>query len=473
MIHHSGSLFYYLIQADFMSTPQLNIVILAAGKGTRMYSSLPKVLHEIGGISMLERVIHTAQSLNPDSISVVIGHGKDIVRQRIHAPVNWIEQTQQLGTGHALKMALPHLAPQGKTLVLYGDVPLIDQQTLQDLLNVAGNDIGLLTDVLDNPSGYGRIIRQQGHVVAIIEEKDASAAEKAITETNTGIFVLPNHKLPTWLNALQNHNAQQEYYLTDVIALAQQDHIPVHPLQVRASYLAAGVNNKLQLAQLERILQQQQATELMQAGVTLRDPARFDLRGTINHGQDVIIDINVVLEGEVKLGDNVTIGANCVIKNSVIGTGTTILPNSHLDNCSIGNHAQIGPFARLRPQAQLGDNVHIGNFVEVKNSTIGTGSKANHLTYLGDTSIGEHSNIGAGTITCNYDGVKKHRTQIGNRVRIGSGNMLVAPLIIGDRATTGAGSTITHNCPPDQLTLARSRQKTITEWVRPEAEKTE
>lgn len=433
-----------------------------------MYSRLPKVLHEIGGISMLERVIHTAQSLNPDSISVVIGHGKELVRQRIQANVHWVEQDQQLGTGHAVKMALPNLADSGRTLILYGDVPLIDQQTLADLLSIAGEDVALLTDVLDNPTGYGRIIRQQGNVVAIVEEKDASAAEKAICETNTGIFVLPNRKLAQWLNALQNHNAQQEYYLTDVIARAQHDKIPVHPLQVRASWLAAGVNNKLQLAQLERILQQQQANALLQAGVTLRDPARFDLRGQLKHGQDVIIDVNVVLEGNIELGDNVSIGANCVIKNATIGAGTVIQPNSHLDNCVIGSNAQIGPFARLRPQAQIGDAVHIGNFVEVKNSTIGYGSKANHLTYLGDATIGEQTNIGAGTITCNYDGVNKYRTVIGNQVRIGSGNMLVAPITIGDRATTGAGSTLSRNCPPDKLTLARSRQTTLNEWQRPE-----
>lgn len=451
-----------------MATSSLNIVILAAGKGTRMYSRLPKVLHEIGGISMLERVIHTAQSLNPDSISVVIGHGKELVRQRIQANVHWVEQDQQLGTGHAVKMALPNLADSGRTLILYGDVPLIDQQTLADLLSIAGEDVALLTDVLDNPTGYGRIIRQQGNVVAIVEEKDASAAEKAICETNTGIFVLPNRKLAQWLNALQNHNAQQEYYLTDVIALAQHDKIPVHPLQVRASWLAAGVNNKLQLAQLERILQQQQANALLQAGVTLRDPARFDLRGQLKHGQDVIIDVNVVLEGNIELGDNVSIGANCVIKNATIGAGTVIQANSHLDNCVIGSNAQIGPFARLRPQAQIGNAVHIGNFVEVKNSTIGYGSKANHLTYLGDATIGEQTNIGAGTITCNYDGVNKYRTVIGNQVRIGSGNMLVAPITIGDRATTGAGSTLSRNCPPDKLTLARSRQTTLNEWQRPE-----
>lgn len=451
-----------------MANSPLNIVILAAGKGTRMYSRLPKVLHEIGGISMLERVINTAQSLHPDNITVVIGHGKELVRERIQADVCWVEQDQQLGTGHAVKMALPYLSDSGRTLILYGDVPLIDQQTLEELLSTAGKDVGLLTDVLDNPSGYGRIIRQHGNVVAIVEEKDASAEEKAICETNTGIFVLPNCQLTQWLNALQNNNSQQEYYLTDVIALARQDNIPVHPLQVRASWLAAGVNNKLQLAQLERILQQQQATALLQAGVTLRDPARFDLRGQLTHGQDVIIDINVILEGSVDLGDNVSIGANCVIKNATIGSGTIIHPNSHLENCNIGSDARVGPFARLRPQALIGDAVHIGNFVEVKNSTIGYGSKANHLTYLGDATIGENSNIGAGTITCNYDGVNKYRTTIGNHVRIGSGNMLIAPITIGDRATTGAGSTLSRNCPPDKLTLSRSRQTTLSEWQRPE-----
>lgn len=453
-----------------MSTPELNIVILAAGKGTRMYSALPKVLHRIGGQTMLERVIATAQSLKPNRISVVIGHGKDQVRQQIQADVQWIEQTEQLGTGHAVKTALPYLSAQGQTLILYGDVPLIDTQTLQQLCQTAGNQVALLTDVLANPTGYGRIIREQDKVVAIVEEKDATAAQKAITETNTGIFVLPSHKLASWLNALQNHNAQQEYYLTDLIALAHQDGFEVRPVPVRASYLAAGVNNKLQLAQLERILQRQQAQTLLQAGVTLLDPDRFDLRGQLNHGQDVSIDINVILEGTVTLGNNVTIGAHCVIKNATIGDGTTIAPYSHLENCTIGQAAQIGPFARLRPNAQIGDQVHIGNFVEVKNSSLGTGTKANHLTYLGDAHIGQYSNIGAGTITCNYDGVHKHPTTIGDHVRIGSGNMLVAPVQIGDKATTGAGSTITKNCPAGQLTLARSRQVTLPNWIRPEKE---
>lgn len=465
----------FLVQSSFliclMSTPELNIVILAAGKGTRMYSALPKVLHRIGGQTMLERVIATAQSLKPQRISVVIGHGKELVQQQVKADVQWVEQNQQLGTGHAVKTALPYLSHQGQTLILYGDVPLIDAETLQQLCQTAGDQIALLTDVLPDPKGYGRIIRQQDKVVAIVEEKDATAAQKTITETNTGIFVLPSHKLASWLNALQNNNAQQEYYLTDLIALAHQDGIEIRPVPVRASYLAAGVNNKIQLAQLERILQQQQAQTLLKAGVTLLDPARFDLRGHIIHGRDVSIDINVILEGTITLGDNVTIGAHCVIKNATIGSGTTIAPYSHLENCTIGQNAHIGPFARLRPDTDIGDQVHIGNFVEVKNSIIGTGSKANHLTYLGDARIGQYSNIGAGTITCNYDGVHKHPTTIGDHVRIGSGNMLVAPVQIGDKATTGAGSTISKNCPPGQLTLARSRQVTLPNWIRPEKDK--
>ena len=450
-----------------MSTP-LNIVILAAGKGTRMYSQLPKVLHEIGGRSMLARVISTAQSLNPERICVVIGHGKELVRQRINADVTWVEQNEQLGTGHAVKTALPHLSPHGRTLVLYGDVPLTDSQTLQALLDTAGNEVGLLTDVLAKPTGYGRIIRESGQVVAIVEEKDANAAQKAITETNTGMFVLPNARLADWLGALQSNNAQGEYYLTDVIALANADGVAVHPQQVRASHLAAGVNNKQQLAELERIFQREQAEAFLSAGITLRDPARFDLRGSLSHGQDVVIDVNVVLEGDVVLGDGVEIGANCVIRNAHIGAGSRIAPFSHLENCSVGRNGRIGPFARLRPQAQLGDDVHIGNFVEVKNTVMGTGSKANHLTYLGDADVGEYSNIGAGTITCNYDGVNKFKTTIGSHVRIGSGTMLVAPVSVGDKATTGAGSVITKPCPADKLTLSRSRQTTLEGWVRPE-----
>ena len=451
-----------------MSPHSLHIVILAAGKGTRMYSKLPKVLHEIGGEPMVARVIDTAQQLEPQSTVVVIGHGKEKVRERVARNVAWVEQTEQLGTGHAVKVALPHLPAEGRTLVLYGDVPLIDAPTLQTLLAAAGEEVGLLTDVLENPPGYGRIIREGGNVVAIVEEKDADAAQKAVQEINTGILVLPNAKLEGWLNALQSNNAQGEYYLTDLIALANADGIKVHPVQVRASHLAAGVNNKVQLAELERIFQRDQADELLKAGVTLRDPARFDLRGRLKHGQDVVIDVNCVFEGDVVLGADVEIGPNCVIHNAKIGEGSKIEAFSHLEDCEIGARAHIGPYARLRPNAKLADEVHIGNFVEVKNTTIGKGSKANHLTYLGDAEIGSKTNIGAGTITANYDGVNKHKTVIGDEVRIGSNSVLVAPVTIGSRATTGAGSAITKNCPDNQLALARARQTVIEGWVRPE-----
>ncbi|KPN74078.1 bifunctional UDP-N-acetylglucosamine diphosphorylase/glucosamine-1-phosphate N-acetyltransferase GlmU [Neisseria sp. 74A18] len=451
-----------------MNPSSLHIVILAAGKGTRMYSKLPKVLHEIGGEPMVQRVIDTAGSLHPQSISVVIGHGKEQVLARVNRDVNWVEQTEQLGTGHAVKMALPHLPKEGRTLVLYGDVPLTDADTLQKLLDTAGNEVGLLTDVLDDPTGYGRIIRDGGKVVAIVEEKDADDSQKAVKETNTGILVLPNAKLEGWLNSLSSNNAQGEYYLTDLIALANSDGIAVHPVQVSASYLAAGVNNKVQLAELERIFQNNQAQALLKAGVTLRDPARFDLRGRLKHGQDVVIDVNVVIEGDVELGDNVEIGAHCVIKNTKIASGTQIAPFSHLEGCEVGEDARIGPFARLRPNAKLAADVHIGNFVEVKNTVMGKGSKANHLTYLGDAEIGSKTNIGAGTITANYDGVNKHKTHIGDEVRIGSNVVLVAPVKLGNKVTVGAGSSITKNCEDNTLVLARARQTVIEGWIRPE-----
>ncbi|WP_274585826.1 bifunctional UDP-N-acetylglucosamine diphosphorylase/glucosamine-1-phosphate N-acetyltransferase GlmU [Neisseria leonii] len=447
----------------------LHIVILAAGKGTRMYSRLPKVLHEIGGEPMLARVIDTARSLNPAGIHVVIGHGREQVRETVVRDVNWVEQAEQLGTGHALQTALPHLPADGRTLVLYGDVPLTDTATLHTLLDAAGSQVGLLTDVLENPTGYGRIIRNaQDKVVAIVEEKDADAAQKTVREINTGILVLPNARLADWLGRLSADNAQGEYYLTDLIGLAHTDGIAVTPVPVRASHLAAGVNNKAQLAELERIFQTGQAQALLQAGVTLRDPARFDLRGRLKHGQDVVIDVNVVIEGDVELGDGVEIGAHCVIKNAKIGAGSRIAPFSSLENCEIGADNHIGPYARLRPGTRLADGVHIGNFVEVKNSHIGQGSKANHLTYLGDADIGCRTNIGAGTITANYDGVHKYRTSIGDEVRIGSNNVLIAPVQIGSRATTGAGSAISKNCPEGKLSIARARQSVIEGWIRPE-----
>lgn len=448
----------------------LNIIILAAGKGTRMYSQLPKVLHPIGGKAMLAHVIQTAQTLAPQAIHVVVGHGKEQVKQQLaDAQVGWVEQTEQLGTGHAVKTALPHLPQDGRTLVLYGDVPLIDHGNLQALLAAAGDGVGILTDIMDNPTGYGRIIRDANNqVVQIVEEKDADAEQKAIREVNTGIFVLPNQHLANWLGALQSNNAQSEYYLTDVVALAVRDSVAITPQPVSAHYLAAGVNNKMQLAELERIFQRNQAQQLLQNGVTLLDPSRFDLRGSLKHGQDVQIDVNCVFTGDCELGDNVTIGANCVLHNAKIAAGTHIAPFSHLEGCVIGANAHIGPFARLRPHAVLADDVHIGNFVEVKNSQIGRGSKANHLSYIGDTIIGEQTNIGAGTITANYDGVNKHKTTIGNQVRIGSNSVLVAPVTIGDKATTGAGSVITKNCEAGKLVLARARQQTIEGWTRPE-----
>ena len=449
----------------------LHIVILAAGKGTRMYSKLPKVLHQIGGTALVEHVIHTAQSLNPVSIQVVIGHGKELVQAQIQENVIWVVQDQQLGTGHAVKCALPQLPKDGKTLILYGDVPLTDSTTLEQLLAIAQDEVGLLTDVLVQPSGYGRIIRDEHGICGIVEEKDATAEQKAIQEINTGILVLPNAHLEKWLNTLQNSNAQGEYYLTDVIALAVQDGVRVHGMQVRESHLAAGINNKLQLAEIERIYQKTQAEQLMLAGVTLRDPQRLDLRGKLTHGQDCVIDVNVLIEGDCVLGDDVHIGANCVLENVTIGSGTRIAPFSHLSHCSVGINAQIGPFARLRPQAKLGDEVHIGNFVEVKNSQVGNGSKINHLSYIGDAEIGTETNVGAGSITCNYDGVNKFKTTIGDKVRIGSGTMMVAPVHIHDLATTGAGSVITHDCPENQLTVGRARQVTIANWKRPEKNK--
>jgi bifunctional UDP-N-acetylglucosamine pyrophosphorylase/glucosamine-1-phosphate N-acetyltransferase len=448
---------------------RLSIVILAAGKGKRMYSSLPKVLHPIGGEPMLARVIRTARTLDPETLVVVYGHGGDKVRATIgETAVNWAEQAEQLGTGHALKMALPALPADGMTLVLYGDVPLISHATLADLVAAAGDEVALLTDVLDNPSGYGRIVRDQdGSIRAIVEDKDCAAEQRAIREINTGMLVLPNARLAGWLSALSNGNAQGEYYLTDVIELAVRDGVRVHGVKVPASWQAAGVNNKVQLAELERILQQNQARALLEAGVTLADPARIDIRGVLRHGQDVSIDVGCVFEGEVELGEGVSIGAHCVLKNVTVAAGSKIAPFSHLEDAVVGAGCKIGPYARLRPGAELADQVHIGNFVEVKKSQIGVGSKVNHLTYIGDTVIGRGSNIGAGTVTCNYDGVNKFKTVIGDNAFVGSGTMLVAPVTVEDGATIGAGSVISKTAPAEALTVARARQTTIAGWQRP------
>ncbi|MDC7709069.1 bifunctional UDP-N-acetylglucosamine diphosphorylase/glucosamine-1-phosphate N-acetyltransferase GlmU [Vogesella indigofera] len=448
----------------------LSVVILAAGKGKRMYSALPKVLHPIGGQPMLARVIATARQLQPAKIVVVYGHGGEQVREQIQDPdIAWALQAEQLGTGHALKMALPHLPKVGRTLVLYGDVPLTTVATLQQLLAAAEQGMALLVDVLPDASGYGRIVRNAaGDIVAIVEDKDCSAAQKAIREINTGMLVLPNERLDGWLGALKNGNAQGEYYLTDVIGLAVADGLAVAGVTVAASWEAAGVNNKWQLAELERQLQLNQARALLTAGVTLADPARIDVRGELQHGQDVSIDVGCVFEGQVSLGDNVQIGAYCVLKNVSIAAGSRIAPYSHLEDAEVGEGCRIGPYARLRPGARLAAQVHVGNFVEIKKSNIGIGSKVNHLTYIGDADIGSKVNIGAGSVTCNYDGVNKYRTVIGDHVFVGSGTLMVAPVTLEEGATIGAGSVLTKTAPAGQLTVARAKQLTVPGWQRPQ-----
>lgn len=448
----------------------LSTVILAAGRGKRMYSDLPKVLHPIGGQPMLGRVITTARQLTPDALVVVYGHGGERVRETFagDSDLRWAEQAQQLGTGHALKMAMPHLPADGQVLVLYGDVPLIQAETLRRLATSAGSGVGLLVDILDDPTGYGRIVRDaHGRVSGIVEQKDASAVQLAIREINTGILVLPAARLAGWLNELGNDNVQGEYYLTDVIALAVRDDVAVTTLAVPASWQAAGVNAKRQLAELERIFQREQANALLDQGVTLLDPSRFDLRGELQCGRDVSIDVGCVFEGRVMLGDGVHIGAHCVLHNVSLAAGCEVQPFSHLDGASVGEGARIGPYARLRPGAELAGHVHVGNFVEIKKSRVGEGSKVNHLTYIGDSDIGRGVNVGAGTVTCNYDGVNKFRTVVEDNAFIGSGTMLVAPVRIEQGATIGAGSVITRTAPTGALTLARAKQMTLSGWQRP------
>lgn len=448
----------------------LDIVILAAGQGTRMRSALPKVLHPVAGNSMLGHVIHSARQLQPQGIHVVIGHGAEKVRERLAADdLNFVLQDKQLGTGHAVAQALPALTAD-TVLILYGDVPLIEVETLQRLLaKVTEKQLGLLTVTLDDPTGYGRIVRDaEGKVAAIVEHKDASDAQKAIQEGNTGILAVPGARLAEWLGRLSNNNAQGEYYLTDVIAMAVADGLvvateqPLHPMEVQ------GANDRRQLAELERHYQFREARRLMALGVTLRDPARFDVRGEITVGRDVLIDINVILEGRVVIEDDVEIGPNCVIKNSTLRKGVVIKANSHIDGAVLGEGSDAGPFARLRPGSVLDARAHVGNFVELKNAHLGEGAKAGHLAYLGDAEIGARSNIGAGTITCNYDGANKFKTVLGEDVFIGSNNSLVAPVDIHSGATTAAGSTITQNVEAEQLAVGRARQRNIDGWKRPE-----
>ncbi|MBF6622922.1 MAG: bifunctional UDP-N-acetylglucosamine diphosphorylase/glucosamine-1-phosphate N-acetyltransferase GlmU [Pseudomonas stutzeri] len=447
----------------------LDIVILAAGQGTRMRSALPKVLHPVAGKSMLGHVIDTARALHPQSIQVVIGHGADRVRERLTSDdLTWVVQSEQLGTGHAVAQALPNFSAE-RVLILYGDVPLIEAETLQRLLHKVGPEqLALLTVMLDDPSGYGRIVRdERGEVQAIVEHKDASDEQRAIREGNTGILAVPGHRIGEWLGRLSNSNAQGEYYLTDVIAMAVANGLRVATEQSLDAMEVQGANDRIQLAELERHYQKRAARRLMAQGVTLRDPQRFDLRAEVSVGRDVLIDVNVILEGKVVIEDDVQIGPNCVIKDSILRKGSIIKANSHLESAEVGEGADCGPFARLRPGSVLGAKAHVGNFVELKNTTLAEGAKAGHLSYLGDAEIGARTNIGAGTITCNYDGANKFRTVMGEDVFIGSNSSLVAPLVLGDGATTGAGSVITEDVPGQTLALGRGRQRNIEGWQRP------
>lgn len=451
----------------------LDIVILAAGQGTRMRSALPKVLHPVADKPMLGHVIATARSLQPSSIQVVIGHGADTVRERLAAAdLNFVIQAEQLGTGHAVAQALPQLSAD-TVLILYGDVPLIESATLERLLALVSDDqLGLLTVELADPTGYGRIVRDDNGVVqAIVEHKDANDAQRAIREGNTGILAVPGKRLGDWLGRLSNSNAQGEYYLTDVIAMAVADGLIVATEQAADEMEVLGANDRIQLAQLERHYQQRAARRLMAQGVTLRDPQRFDLRGEVTVGRDVLIDVNVILEGRVVIEDEVQIGPNCVIRDSVLRKGTIVKANSHLEGAEMGEGADCGPFARLRPGTRLGARAHVGNFVELKNAVLGEGAKAGHLSYLGDAEIGARSNIGAGTITCNYDGANKFRTVMGEDVFIGSNSALVAPVNLGDRATTGAGSVVTSDVPADTLAVGRAKQRNIEGWKRPQKQR--
>ncbi len=447
----------------------LSIVILAAGQGKRMQSSLPKVLQPLAGEPLLQHVINTARKLNPDAMYVVYGHGGDQVKAVFtNESIQWALQTEQLGTGHALAQAIPAIPDDHDVLVLFGDVPLIHAPTLQALLAAANNSLALLSVKLKDPTGYGRVIRNNaGQVVRIVEHKDANTKERLVDEANTGVLVANAKQLKQWLSQLKNSNSQGEYYLTDVISMAVRDSLKVNAVLAPTEAEVLGVNDKVQLAEVEAHLRRQRATEMMLKGATLVDPTRVDIRGQVTIGKDVFIDVNVIFVGNVYLEDNVRIGPNCYIKDTRIGANTELHPNCVTDNAVIGPQCVIGPYARLRPEAQLADHVHIGNFVEVKKSNIGSHSKANHLTYIGDADVGKQCNIGAGTVTVNYDGANKWRTTIEDNAFVGSGSMLIAPVKIGTGANTGAGSTITRDAPAGKLTLARARQVTLEGWQRP------
>ena len=448
----------------------LSVVILAAGRGTRMLSDLPKVLQPLAGAPLLTHVLERAAELQPASTHVVYGHGGEQVREYFsRAPVIWAQQAQQLGTGHAVLQAMPAIPDHHRVLVLYGDVPLLRPETLRALLEAGGADrVAILTATPRDPSGYGRIVRNaRGAVLRIVEDGDASARERKIREINSGVLFAPARLLRRWLGKLKPRNDEGELYLTDVVALALRSGTRVLSVVADNAAEVQGVNDRLQLAGAEAEYRRRRAHALMRAGVTLIDPARLDVRGEVTVGRDVVLDVNVVLHGQVHLGDRVHVGPNCVLTDVTVGADTVIFPNCVIRNSQIGARCQIGPFARLRPQARLEDEVHIGNFVEVKNSVVGERSKANHLTYIGDSDVGHDVNVGAGTITCNYDGANKWRTEIGSRAFIGSGSMLVAPVRIGEGATIGAGTTVTSEAPAGKLTLARARQVTIENWQRP------
>jgi bifunctional UDP-N-acetylglucosamine pyrophosphorylase / glucosamine-1-phosphate N-acetyltransferase len=448
----------------------LQVVVLAAGQGKRMHSDLAKVLHPLAGRPMLASVLDAARSLSPQRLCVVVGHGAGQVREAFAThELAWATQEQQLGTGHAVTQALPALAPGGTVLVLYGDVPLIQAQTLRELVAAASSGaLALLTQELENPTGYGRIVRDgSGRVTGIVEEKDATPAQREIREVNTGVLAAPHERLAQWLSALRNDNAQREYYLTDVVSAAVAQGVPVEVRQPRSATECLGVNSKAELARVERLLQMSQSQKLLEAGVTLLDPARIDIRGELTCGRDVVIDVNCIFEGRVALADGVRVGANCILRDTTVGAATELQPFTMIEEATIGANARIGPYARIRPGTRLEDEVHVGNFVEVKASTIGPGSKANHLAYVGDSTVGRDVNIGAGTITCNYDGAFKHRTVIEDNVHIGSDVQLVAPVTIGKGATIGAGATIVKDVPPGGLTLTEAKQVTRPNWERP------
>ncbi len=453
----------------------LEILILAAGKGTRMRSDLPKVLHKLAGKSLLGHVVDTAHELGAARTCVVYGFGGEAVPQAMADDMlRFVLQAEQHGTGHAVKQALPQLSDDSVTLVLYGDVPLTQTNTLQPLVAAAqAGKLGLLTVNLAHPDGYGRIVRDNGRVTRIVEHKDATPTERAIHEVNTGILAVATRHLKSWIAELKNENAQGEYYLTDIIALAVRDGLEVETHQPAFEWEVLGVNSKAQLAALERIHQNEIAQGLLDAGVTLMDPARLDVRGTLVCGRDVVIDVNCVFEGHVTLGDNVQVGANCVLRNANVAAHTRIDAFTLIDDAQIGEANRLGPFSRIRPGTSLARDVHVGNFVEIKNSQIDEGSKVNHLSYVGDTTMGKKVNIGAGTITCNYDGAYKHRTVIEDDVFVGSDTQLVAPVTVGKGATLGAGTTLTQNAPAGELTLSRAKQLTISGWTRPVKQKKE